>query len=165
MSMANQMTRLDARHIAKQEREALPGIACFVDDISMIACITFGPMIDDARFVNPKSPKNCTPLCQRNDMKARSKFEVLHAPCSRTLVETVRPSPFVSMQSMVFGANQTLCCTPRTPTRYDIFNESISCVLSQWEMSSFGTYPSLSVQIPIMPQRGSKTATTFVVMS
>ena len=42
---------------------------------------------------------------------------------------------------MVFGTNQTLCCTPRTPTRYDTFNENISCVLSQWEMSSFGGVP------------------------
>jgi hypothetical protein len=57
-STANQMTRPDARHIPKRNGKPFQMLPV----LSMITWITFGPMTDDARFVNPNRAKNCTPL-------------------------------------------------------------------------------------------------------
>lgn len=52
--MVNQMTRVGARQVAN--RNAKP--CQMLPVLSMIAWITFGPTMDDARFVNPNKPKN-----------------------------------------------------------------------------------------------------------
>jgi hypothetical protein len=53
-STVTQMTRDGTRHVAN--RNAKP---CQIFPVlSIIACTTFGPTMDDARFVNPNKPKN-----------------------------------------------------------------------------------------------------------
>jgi hypothetical protein len=54
-STANQMIRLDARHMANRN-----GKPCQVFPVLlMTAWMTFGPIIDEVRLVNPNKPKNC----------------------------------------------------------------------------------------------------------
>lgn len=77
-STASQMIRLDARHIENRN-----GKPCQVLPVlSMIAWITFGPTIDDARFVNPNKPKNCTPQGSppRSEVACAIAICGLHAP-------------------------------------------------------------------------------------
>lgn len=55
------MTRLAAAHIAKRNGKPFQ----LLPVSSMIACTTFGPIMLDARFESPKSPKNCRARRQR----------------------------------------------------------------------------------------------------
>jgi hypothetical protein len=114
------MTRPDARHEAK--RKVKP---CQVSPVlPIIAWTTFGPMIDDARFVIPKRLKNCIDSLESQRGNAYVTVTAIcgqHVPYIQTLVETAPPSPFGSMKNMVLGMHQRQRCAPRTPTLCDIF--------------------------------------------
>jgi hypothetical protein len=45
----------------------------------MIAWITFGPIMDDARFDSPKSPKNCSILSFLDAFYIASTYHVVEA--------------------------------------------------------------------------------------
>lgn len=53
----NQMTTLADAQSAKRNGKPFQ----LSPDLSIIAWITFGPIMEDARFDSPKRPKNCRP--------------------------------------------------------------------------------------------------------
>ena len=63
MNAPNQITILAAVHSAKRKGKPFQLSPVW----SMIAWITFGPIIDDARFDSPNSPKNCVHTTQLSD--------------------------------------------------------------------------------------------------
>lgn len=55
ISIKNQITNDAAKHSAKRKGKPIQ----LLPDLSIIAWMTFGPIIEDARLESPKSPKNC----------------------------------------------------------------------------------------------------------
>jgi hypothetical protein len=54
-STQNQMTSEAQKHNAKRKGNPIQ----LLPDLSMMACMTMGPIMEDARFESPKRPKNC----------------------------------------------------------------------------------------------------------
>lgn len=160
-STTNQIIRLDARHTANRKEKPCQVLPV----LSMIAWITFGPTMDDARLTIPKRPKNCKrPVPSELERMRVFGLQYTHhvaEPWWRQLCHhRLRVRIIWGLEESERGI-----VGPELPVIVIPSVANTRHVMSWLAMRRWVTHPNLSVQIPIIPQRGRKIATTFVAMS
>lgn len=136
----------------------------------MIACITFGPIIEDARFDKPKRPKNWKQWESEIGINAGATHHIIEAGRSEFSHHGLREGIIWCLENAKYNIVEPTLKSNNFPgnisEKINQNSQTLWYLKRRWACELLAqvsnTHPMVFVQIPIIPHRGMRIVTTFV---